>query len=391
MAAVSVTKPRVRVPALSRPMVAASSLAGSSLMGGYEGAQRNRRLFAFRPTEEAINSLLVANGSTLRARARWLARNNPYAKKARRVFVSKLIGTGIVPIPVPPPLTVVLDGETVPLKAALLSLWGDFVDEADEAGLTDFYGLQALIAGGVFEAGECFVRRKPQDSAADLAVPLQLEVLESEFCPYEMNLTAANGNPIRAGIEFDKAKPNKRVAYWFWRQHPGDLLLPSSELGYVRVPAEEVLHVFEPIRPGQIRGVSWLAAAIVRAYLLDQYEDAELERKKVAALFAGFVIKPRAEDDGAIAPQDQPVAGDSSNSLNAPGEGITGLTPGMMQVLLEGEDVRFSTPADVGPNFEAFEYRAILALCAAMDLPYFAVTGDLKQANYSSCAWAWST
>jgi capsid protein len=35
---------------------------------------------------------------------------------------------------------------------------------------------------------------------------------------------------------------------------------------------------------------------MVRLWLLDQYDDAELDRKKVAAMFAGFVTRPGPDD-----------------------------------------------------------------------------------------------
>jgi hypothetical protein len=37
-----------------------------------------------------------------------------------------------------------------------------------------------------------------------------------------------------------------------------------------------------------------------------------------------------------------------------------------MQLLLPGEDIKFSDPADVGGSYEAFQYRTLLACCAAM-------------------------
>ena len=55
-----------------------------------------------------------------------------------------------------------------------------------------------------------------------------------------------------------------------------------------------------------------------------------------------------------------------------------------MQLLLPGEDIKFSDPADVGGSYEAFQYRTLLACCSAMGVPYTNVTGDLRQANYSS-------
>lgn len=366
-------QPLRRAPA-SAPRLKSLNLAGTSMSGGYEGMLHQRRLFGFRPAESAINSLLILAAPTLRARARWLVRNNAYAKRAQRIFASYLVGTGIMPTPK------VADPA---LRKQILELWEDWTDEADFGALTDLYGLQLLIARALFEAGECFVRFRPADPAMGLSVPLQLQVLESEYCPYELNLIAENGNVIRAGIEFDNN--GKRVAYWFWRTHPFEFALPNRELGYVRVPAAEVMHVYEPLRPEQIRGVSWLSAAIVRAYLLDQYEDAELDRKKVAALFAGFITRPNADDPNPVLDQqDQPAVGYADQSQNATGEVTAGLTPGMLQELGPGEEIAFSEPADVGGNFEAFEYRQILSLCAAMDAPYAGVTGDYAKANYSS-------
>ena len=65
----------------------------------------------------------------------------------------------------------------------------------------------------------------------------------------------------------------------------------------VRVPASEIMHLFRPLRPGQIRGEPWLARALVKLNELDQYDDAELVRKKTAAMFAGFVTRLAPEDN----------------------------------------------------------------------------------------------
>ena len=141
----------------------------------------------------------------------------------------------------------------------------------------------------------------------------------------------------------------------------------------VRVPAADVLHVYRPIDAGQIRGLPHVAPAMVRLFLLDQYDDAELDRKKTAAMFAGFITKTAPEE---------PMMGEAEADLD--GAAIASLEPGTMQVLLPGEDVRFSSSADVGGGYEAFQYRTLLAVSASLGLPYHLVTGDVRQANYSS-------
>ena len=202
-------------------------------------------------------------------------------------------------------------------------------------------------------------------------MPLQLQMLSSEHLPLAKCETLPNGNEIIFGIELDRI--GRRVAYHFHRTHPGDVR--QRGVGEtVRVPAEQVLHVFHPIAEGQIRGVPWVAPAMVRLWLLDQYDDAELDRKKVAAMFAGFVTRPGPDD----------VMGEDSAQKDADGAALIGLQPGTMQLLLPGEDIKFSDPADVGGSYEAFQYRTLLACCSAMGVPYTNVTGDLRQANYSS-------
>jgi capsid protein len=42
--------------------------------------------------------------------------------------------------------------------------------------------------------------------------------------------------------------------------------------------------------------VSRFAAAIVKLFLLDQYDDAELDRKKVAAMHARFITTPAPQE-----------------------------------------------------------------------------------------------
>ena len=64
----------------------------------------------------------------------------------------------------------------------------------------------------------------------------------------------------------------------------------------VQVPASEVLHVYRPIDAGQIRGLPHVAPAMVRLFLLDQYDDAKLDRKKTAAMFAGCITKTAPEE-----------------------------------------------------------------------------------------------
>ena len=334
---------------------------------GYDGGRYRRRLKGWVPNQNTINTILTSQGELLRARCRDVLRNNPHANAGCDTYCANVIGAGIKPSPL------LRDNPT--LRDEMSELWRDWTDECDADGLTDFYGMQTMIARQLFEAGEVFMRFRPRLPTDGLSVPLQIQLLESEMCPYSFNQMAPNGNWIMNGIDLDFI--GRRVAYWFYPVHPGDALIePGFTSMPVRVPATEVLHIFKPLRPGQMRGVPLVAPALVKMFFLDQYDDAELERKKIAAMFAGFVTAPAPED---VIPNDG--TDDTADQTNI---GLSGLEPGTLQTLLPGEDIKFSEPADVGGSYELFQYRQQLALFAAIGVPYSTTTGDLRKSNYST-------
>ena len=341
--------------------------------GGFEAARLGRRLRGWVAERRTINALLQAGGDQLRARARQLCRENPYAANACEAYAAAAVGAGVVPS------SLMTDPD---LKDAVQRAWNTWIEEADADGVTDFYGLQALAARAQFEAGECFIRFRPRRLTDGLSVPLQVQLLESEMLPFSKN-EAATGGVIREGIEFDAI--GRRVAYHFYTSHPGETYPLIFDFQTTRVPASEVLHLYKPLRPGQIRGQPQCTPSMVRLYLLDLYDDAELDRKRVAAMFAGFVTKKSPENETPIGTV---PGGDLSNyNGGSPLDSATELAPlepGQIQVLMEGEDIKFSSPAEVGGSYEAFVWRNLTAIASGLGVPYSDVTSDTSKANYSS-------
>jgi lambda family phage portal protein len=334
----------------------------SRMASGYEAAANTRRTTGWWPATSDINTLVFGGLDTLRSRSREMVRRNPWATNALDAFVGNCVGTGIKPQSLHPDAAI---------REGIQKLWLRWTDEADANGLTDFYGLQSLACRSTAEGGECIIRLRSRLPKDGLSVPLQLQILEGEHLPTNENRMLENGNYIRAGIEFNAI--GKRVAYHLYREHPGDSSNPMASTELVRVPAESVLHLFRPIRPGQLRGQPWLTQVLVKLHELDQYDDAELVRKKTAAMFAGFVIKN--------APEDQILGeGEADSGVAA----LAGLEPGTLQVLLPGEDVKFSNPADVGASYETFMRVQLRSIAAGIGITYEQLTGDLTGVNYSS-------
>ena len=361
-----------------------------AFIGGFEAGLSSRRLKGFQPSRAHLNTLIAAAGPDITARARWLIRNNGYAANAIESWAGNVVGAGIKPS------SLIKDAK---LKAAVQELWLEWTDEADAEGFTDLYGLQRRAAREVFIAGEVFFRFRPRRPQDGLTVPLQLQMLPSEMLPLNRNETGPSGNVIRQGIEFDAI--GRRVAYHFLRRHPGDTpipALPARSCGSprarsctslirstpdscgacragetVRIPASEIVHVIDPVDAGQLRGVSRFAAGIVKLFLLDQYDDAELDRKKVAAMHALFITTPAPD-----APLDAAEGRDEND------ERTMDLQPGQITMLEPGEEVQTSAPADVGQTYEPFQYRTLLQVSAALGVPYAYLSNDMLKANYSN-------
>ena len=119
------------------------------LTRAYEGARTGRRTEGWVAAGTSANAEIGPALSRLRERSRDLVRNNPYATKAVQALVSNLVGTGIVPR---------ARSSRQRLVKAADQLWQAFAEAADADGLTDLYGLQALVARSLAESGEVLVR-----------------------------------------------------------------------------------------------------------------------------------------------------------------------------------------------------------------------------------------
>lgn len=323
------------------------------LLNAYEGATTGRRLGYWGLSSSGPNAAIGESLTNLRSRSRELVRNNPWVANGFRSLASNLIGCGITPR---------WRLEDAELKQKIQEKWLAWTNEADFDGQTDFYGLQMLIAQTLMQSGEALVRIVSLPLQDKKTIPLSLQVLEPDFLADDYDRVLVNGNKIQLGIEYNRR--GKRVAYHLYQSHPGENNLGQAQT--VRIPAQDILHIYRLERPGQSRGVPWVSSVLLKLRELDQYEDAELVRKKTAALFAGFITEP-----GDFNPQ-----GARTDEL--------GLEPGILKRLAPGENVEFSEPSDVGGSYEVWIKQQLRGVAAGMGVTYEQLTGDLRGVNYSS-------
>ena len=306
-----------------------------------------------------------------RARAQDAVRNNPWLRRAIRLLVSHEIGCGIQPIPRTPD-----DGA----NREIAELWAEWVPQADADGTSDYYGLQALKSRARRESGEVFTRLRPRLPSDGLVVALQVQTLEAAMLP--LNHNGENGsNRIRQGIEITPF--GKRAAYWFHREHPGERSLFGyySKDDLTRIPAAELLHHYTPERPGQLRGIPTPVAALVRARNFDQYESAELTRKKSRAKFVGSITRENDDEnpitDGTLK-TDTEIARDLEYQEKQ--RSVVDVDDGYMLNLAPGESFTLASTDSGEPGVEFLRIQ-LRAIAAAMGVPYEILTGDYGSTN----------
>jgi len=327
----------------------------------YDGAAAGRRTDGWRSAGASADAEIASAGAVLRNRMRDLVRNNPHAAKAVSAWVSNIVGSGICPR--------AATGDEA-LDKRINDLFEQWSEVCDADGRNDFHGLTTLAVSGMVEAGDIFVRRRIRRAGDGLPVPLQVQLNEADHLDESRIDGRPDGSRTVRGIEYDPI--GRRLAYWLFPDHPGDIAVPLSRgFASVRVPADGVVHLFRRDRVQQ-RGVPW-GAPVMRALRdLDDWTNAELVRKKTEACLVGIVTGGDDADQG-VAP----------SVVDADGKTIEQFEPGLIAYARGGKDIKFNQPAATAGVSEWL--RAQLHIIAAgFCVPYELLTGDLSQVNYSS-------
>jgi lambda family phage portal protein len=336
--------------------------AANILARKYEANSTGRRTGGWvTPGSGSANAEIGPALSRVRERVRDLVRNNPNAGKAVSLIESYIVGTGIMSS-----ITVTGQDKRQAQLRAVWKAWTDSTD-CDADGLNNFYGLQALAARTVAEAGEALVIRRwrKMSDGYRIPVPFQIQVLEGDFIDTTKEQALSGGGFILQGVQFNKR--GQRVGYWLFNQHPGEKALStklSSESKFV--DAKDVTHLFRVDRSGQVRGMSWGAPCVVRHHDLDAYEDAQLLRQRLAACFAGFVKDIEMPD----------TVGDAAVVMPEK------IDAGGIEILPPGKEIVFPNLPSV--SNDGHTERVIRSCAMGWGVTYEGITGDYSRVNYSS-------
>lgn len=336
------------------------------VMRAYDGARSSRLTPEPSIATTSADSELALGLASLRNRCRALVRNNAYAKRARRLVESNVVGSGIG-------LQGAVAYRNGKLRTAvndeIEALWREWsqADQCHVAGRLHFSDFERILIGEIFEAGEVFVRlhRRPFGQSR---VPLALELIESERIADDYQIPAVQqGHVVRLGIEQDAwGRPQ---AYWINTLYPGETRYDWNRSAQLeRVPADEIIHLHLIDRWPQSRGEPWLHAVIRKLQDVVGYTQAEILAARASAMYVGFI-----KSDELPEPDAQTSAGQEIE-----------INPGEIRHLKPGESFDAWTPNRPNSQADPFIRLMLREVAAGAGASYESLSRDYSQSNYSS-------
>jgi lambda family phage portal protein len=303
-----------------------------------------------------------------RAQARELYQKNPYARGVVNSIVANLIGCGIRPqARVLKPKMGDPDEDFNDLAEEEWKFW---VESSGPAGNENFYEQQRQMQRELLVAGETLlVMSVPKDKRR---VPLAVEVIPSERLADNLDSEPKVGNRIVQGVELDQ--DGRRVAYWILRNHPGDSIRMADKPQ--RVTADRVLHLFEELEPGQVRGMTRLLTCAGAFEALMQLMDFQLTRARIASAFALMIT-----DDGAgvrlVKTGEEDDKDEDENELGH-------IEGGIILRGKPGEGLSSAGPAIQDQQLDAFVTVIIRMIARGLDVAYELASRDYSKVTYLS-------
>jgi lambda family phage portal protein len=368
----------------------------------YSGASGTRLTLDWIATILSADQEIRGNLRLLRARGRELSRNNPVAKNFLNLLAANVVGhrgigyrpqvrnssgkcpkcdgsgktpattNGSTKAAAAAPDCKVCKGTgkvqdllAKPINDKISAAWQEWCKKKNCTvdGKLSFRGLQDVVIKNVATDGEVFIRKVRGFAGNKFRYALQ--IIDADQCDHLYSVPPSkNGNEIRLGIEIDSW--GRPLAYWINPGHPSDL---GGSLDRVRIPAEDIVHLYDVERVSQTRGVTWFHAVMLQLRMLEGYVEAELVAARTGAAKMGWL---QYTDPSAY---EEPNPDQKFTFEASPGT-IETLPPGM-----EFKEWNPDHPANAFPNFVITILRQI---AAGLGVSYNALASDLVGVNYSS-------
>ena len=333
----------------------------------YHAANTGRLFADYVDSQRSADSELHPVISRMRARSRDLARNNEYARRYLNLLKTNVVGQYGFNLQVKaldPRGALDTDGNSA-IETAF-KVWGKR-GNCTADGKMSWVDVQKMVMEGVARDGEAFIIKHRGNSFHD---SFSLEFIEPDQVDEELNERLDNGREIRMGVELDKFR--RPIAYHLLTSHHGDYDFASMVKSpkHKRVPADKVIHVFQPLRAGQTRGEPWMSSAMGSIKQLDGWREASIVAARMGASKMGFFTSPAG--DGFVADE---------MDGHVP---MIDAQPGTFHQLPNGVNFETFDPQYPTSEFDSFHKSVLKGVASALGVSYTSLASDLEATSYSS-------
>lgn len=326
---------------------------------GYEAARPNKQR-KFSRNQSGPNVLVNQGAIAIRNQVRALERDHDLVKGALDTLVNNTVGANGIGVEFQPRRR---DGSIhTEYAEQLAEAFRDWQQLPEVTQTHTWAKSQRLVARTWFRDGEGFAQRLMGPVALlthGSRVPYSLELMEPDLVP--MDYTNDNLG-IRQGIQRDAW--GRRRAFWVYKRHPGEYWGIPTQGDLKRIAAENMLHIAQLDRIGQLRGVTRFASVITRLYDVKDYEESERIAAKIAAKLTAYVKRQAPSDEGYIPPQPDPVTG------QVPPRELSMEAGMILDTLAVGEEIGLIDSKRPNPNLVAWRAGQLRAVAAGINTSY---------------------
>ncbi len=328
--------------------------------GVFDGAGVHRLLLDWIAQTRSADEEVRGDIRMLRARARELGRNNSYVKRYFRLLVTNVIGPMGIKLQAQVWAGDVPDTKTNAAIEAAWNAWASNPVTVD--GRLTLRRFEKLVIKTVACDGEAFIRlwRGFEGNAYGLA----LQAIDADLIDETFNRPRrGTQNEIRMGVEIDAI--GRPVGYWAW-----DAVGTSLVRERYFVPAGEMLHLYDPERVNQTRGVTWVHSVMVPAHMLNAYEESEAVAARIGASKMGLFEKRADSLAGDLASSSKPATMEAN--------------PGTFEIVPDGYEFKAWEPDHPTAQFPAFIKQMLRKIASGFSVFYNVLANDAEGVSYST-------
>lgn len=234
--------------------------------------------------------------------------------------------------------------------------WKHWQRYPEVTGKFDFQTLQLLVSECIDRDGELFILLTKSDDERTA----QLQVIEGHRVqtPPEME----GREDVFDGVQIDKVGRPKN--YW--------ILTSVGE--FKKIPARDMIHIFEPERPDQVRGYPRISAAINTCLDRDELLRLEMQAAKAASVISLVVKSKTGSNSGIFGPitPDYASINDDQRAMQTVWGG------GAILNIRQDQDVSSFQMDRPNNKLDSHLEQYIRATCLALGLPYEFVWDSAK-------------